>query len=163
MRPTWTGFGPPCPRAQGSDGVVDRDTVHRRVGGVVADEPSPASHASTVAPGHVYKITVPHRPDRFEAATLTSTAGADQVRHLVGLNPDARRSWLDRQPSSTVMNASLWLHLFVHIDVRIREQPHRRSDWVTLRLWLLDQAALAGVFNPHDYPLCQDLVRQDLD
>ena len=117
---------------------------------VVAENPSPVSHASTVAPGHVYRITAPHHAPDVDLRGVASTGMGAQTRHLLTLDEVGRRAWLDQQPSDALRTHNWWLHLFTHVDIRIREQPLRRPAWVELRLWLLAPAATAGVFDPRE-------------
>jgi hypothetical protein len=117
---------------------------------VVANNPNPVGHASTVAPGHVYRITAPHHAPDVDLRGIASTGTGAQARHLLTLDHAGRQAWLDRQPAEARRNHNWWLHLFVHVDARIREQPLRRPAWVQLRLWLLDQAATAGPLDPRE-------------
>jgi hypothetical protein len=114
----------------------------------VAENPSPASHASAVAPGHVYRITAPHQPPGVDLRGVASTGMGARARHLLTLDQAGRGAWLDRQPTEAFTGHNWWLHLLAHIDGRTWEQPLQRLAWVQLRLWLLDQAATAGVLDP---------------
>ncbi|GAB2955655.1 hypothetical protein GCM10027280_50220 [Micromonospora polyrhachis] len=118
---------------------------------VVTDDPDPASHASTVRPGHVYKISAPHHPGRIDLTGIASTGMGATARHLLNLDMDGRYAWLTRRLATETGDANWWLHLYGHVDVRIHEQPRRRPQWVVLRLWLLDRAATVGPFRPHEH------------
>ena len=117
---------------------------------VVAENPSPVSHASTVTPGHVYRIMAPYYAPDVDLRGVASTGMGAHARHLLTLDEAGRRAWLDQQPAEALRTHNWWLHLFTHVDIRIREQPLRRPAWVELRLWLLSQAATAGVFDPRE-------------
>ncbi len=117
---------------------------------VVAENPSLASNASSLPPGHVYQITAPHHAAGVDLRGVASTGMGGQARHLRTLGEPGRRAWLDRQPADAIASGNWWAHLFLHVDERVRQQPLRRAGWVELRLWLLDRAAAAGVLNQRE-------------
>jgi hypothetical protein len=100
--------------------------------------------------GDVWSITARHPTVWVGAAVLGAQRQAikDGLTHLLRLDEDQRRDWLDRRQPASSDRVNWWLYLLLVIDQQLRHQPHRRADWVKLKLWLLRQGQARDVFTP---------------
>jgi hypothetical protein len=70
----------------------------------------------------------------------------DWLVHLLGLDEDGRRAWLDRRQPAPNERANWWLSLLVGIDVQLDTQSGQQADWAELKFWLLRQGKARAVF-----------------
>lgn len=102
-----------------------------------------------LAAGDVWSIAAPWRPESVAAGQLTGQRQAvkDGLTHLLRLDDAERAAWLDRRQPRP-QDANWWLYQVLVVDGQIGDRPGERSRWVVLKLWLLRQAHLRGVFTP---------------
>jgi hypothetical protein len=105
--------------------------------------------------GDVFAIHAPYTAATVAADRMRSRRQSirDGLAHLLTLDDDGRRAWLDRRQPAAADRVNWWLYLLVVIDSRLSgsrlgDQAAGRPDWVDLRIWLMDEGVTRGLLSP---------------
>ncbi|MEV0431446.1 hypothetical protein [Micromonospora sp. NPDC050495] len=106
-------------------------------------------HQGLVDAGDVWSISAPHPPELVAARRLGGQRQSvkDGSVHLLRLDEDQRRQWLDRRQPGPRERVNWWLYLLLVIDQQLRDQSGWRAEWAELKLWLLWQGRARAVFS----------------
>lgn len=93
----------------------------------------------------------------LSAQVVAARSNRDQSRRLaqalenLATAPESERlRWLDRLEPAPADRTNWWLRLLLLIDSRIERQPERRSDWILLYSWALQQACQRGALSAEE-------------